>query len=83
MERVSLPRSIIRVQTPYGRIPVKVARSPEGGHIVAPEYEACRRAARRHQTQIRLVYEAALCRARERLEKNEAATRRLGERGTR
>lgn len=78
VERVSLPRKIIRVQTPFGPIPVKLAQSPEGGPTVAPEYEACRRAARRHQVPIRLVYEAALCQARKRLEKDEAATGRRG-----
>ena len=83
VERVSLPRTIIRVQTSFGPIPVKVAQSPEGGSTVAPEYEACRRAARRHQVQIRLVYEAALCQARERLAKDEAARGRRGEMTTR
>jgi uncharacterized protein (TIGR00299 family) protein len=83
VERVSLPRMIIRVRTPFGPIAVKVAQSPEGGPTVAPEYEACRRAARRHRVQIRLVYEAALCQARERLAKDEAARGRRGERTTR
>jgi pyridinium-3,5-bisthiocarboxylic acid mononucleotide nickel chelatase len=84
VERVSLPRTIIRVRTPFGPIPVKVARNPEGGHTVAPEYEVCRRAARRHQVPIRLVYDAALCQARERLEKDGAATGRgRGEKATR
>jgi uncharacterized protein (TIGR00299 family) protein len=75
VERVSLPRTIIRVRTSFGPIRVKVAPNPEGGHTVAPEYEVCRRAARRHQVPIRLVYEAALCQARERLEKDESAGR--------
>jgi len=75
VERVSLPRTIIRVRTPFGLIPVKVARNPEGGHTVAPEYEVCRRAARRHQVPLRRVYEAALCQARERLARDDAAVR--------
>jgi uncharacterized protein (TIGR00299 family) protein len=75
VERVSLPRTLIRVRTPFGFVPVKVARNPEGGHTVAPEYEVCRRAARRHQVPIRLVYEAALCQARERLAREDAGTR--------
>ncbi|HYR01996.1 MAG TPA: nickel pincer cofactor biosynthesis protein LarC [Syntrophobacteria bacterium] len=82
VERVSLPRTIIRVRTPFGPIPVKVARNPEGGDTMAPEYEVCRRAARRHQVPIRLVYEAALCQARERLAKDDTARRRRGDRGT-
>jgi uncharacterized protein (TIGR00299 family) protein len=76
VERIGLPRTIIRVQTPFGRIPVKVARTPEGGHTVAPEYEACRRAALRHRVQIRLVYDEALVRAREQVSRKDTATRR-------
>ena len=69
VERVSLPRSTIRVQTLYGRLPVKVAANPEGDSTLAPEYDACQRAARRHQVPLRQVYEEALRQARERLKK--------------
>jgi uncharacterized protein (TIGR00299 family) protein len=69
VERVSLPRSTLRVQTLYGRLPVKVAANPEGHSTLAPEYDACQRAARRHQVPLRQVYEEALRQARERLKK--------------
>jgi uncharacterized protein (DUF111 family) len=78
VERISLPRRAIRVQTPYGRLPVKVAPNPEGDSTLAPEYDACQRAARRHQVPLRQVYEEAIYRARERLKQSE---RRRGDPG--
>ena len=57
-ERVVLARSIVHVDTIYGRIPVKVAR--RDGQLVnmAPEYEACRGAARSHAVALKQVYAA-------------------------
>ncbi len=79
VDRYSLPRRTIRVQTSYGQLPVKVATNPQGDFTVAPEYDGCRRAARRHKVPLRLVYEEAMCRAKERLHKSDAATRRNGD----
>ena len=70
VERYSLPRHTIRVQTPFGNLPVKVAANPQGNYVFAPEYDACQRAARKHQVPLRQVYEEAVFRARQRLEKN-------------
>ena len=75
VERLSLPRRIIRVQTRYGRVNVKVADRPEGGFSVAPEHDACKRAAQRHKVPLREVYEEAMLKARDQLSKSEAATR--------
>lgn len=83
VERISLPRRAIRVQTHYGRLPVKVAANPEGDSTLAPEYDACQRAARRHQVPLRQVYEEAIYRARERLNKTDAGRRRRGDTATR
>ncbi len=47
IERVSLPRTIETVETPYGSIRVKVARWGDIERAV-PEYEDCRRAAEEH-----------------------------------
>ncbi len=47
VDRLVLERHRIRVETPFGRIRVKVARGPGGRVLVAPEYDDCRRAARR------------------------------------
>ncbi len=47
------------VETPYGTIPVKVSRAPDGTPNIAPEYEACRRAAIEHNVALKQVYAAA------------------------
>jgi hypothetical protein len=51
-------REIVTVETPYGPIPVKVKRLGDRvlGH--APEYEACRAAARSHGVALAQVYAA-------------------------
>ena len=71
VERYSLPRHTIRVQTPFGNLPVKVAANPQGNYVFAPEYDACQRAAQKHQVPLRQVYEEAVSRAKERLSKDE------------
>jgi uncharacterized protein (TIGR00299 family) protein len=58
VERVSLPRSIQTVETPFGLVRVKVA-SWEGGVRVTPEFEDCRIAAEAHGAPLIEVMEAA------------------------
>jgi uncharacterized protein (DUF111 family) len=58
IERVSLPRTIDTVETPYGSIRVKVVRWDEIDRAV-PEYEDCRRAAEIHQVTIAEAMAAA------------------------
>jgi uncharacterized protein (TIGR00299 family) protein len=55
-----LARELVTVDTPFGPIPVKVAR--QGEHVVnaAPEYEACRAAARAHRVPLKSVFAAAV-----------------------
>ncbi len=60
VERLTLPREIVDVETKYGTIAVKIATGP-AGRTVAPEYESCRAAAERHGVPLRLVYDAARC----------------------
>jgi uncharacterized protein (TIGR00299 family) protein len=71
VERYSLPRHTIRVQTPFGNLPVKVATDSLGYHVCAPEYDDCQQAARKHQVSLRQVYEEAISRAKERLSRDE------------
>jgi uncharacterized protein (TIGR00299 family) protein len=71
VERYSLPRHTIRVQTPFGNLPVKVAARPKGDYAFAPEFDACQRAAKKHQVPLRQVYEEAVFRARAQLSKDE------------
>ena len=59
VERRVLERRIVTVETQYGPIDVKVAQL--NGHIIKemPEYEQCRRAARKANVPLRIVEEAA------------------------
>ncbi len=59
VERRALQRRIVRVETEYGAIDVKVAEL--NGHLVKemPEYEQCRQAARKAGVPLREVEEAA------------------------
>jgi len=59
-ERLELERASSQVETSFGRIEVKRALLPGGGFKTAPEYESCRKAARRHGVPVREVFEAAL-----------------------
>ncbi|MBI3785582.1 MAG: nickel pincer cofactor biosynthesis protein LarC [Deltaproteobacteria bacterium] len=60
VERIVLPRETREVQTPYGTLRVKVARTAEGNLNLAPEYDDCKRLARERGVPIKLVYQAAL-----------------------
>ncbi len=66
-DRLVLPRENLRVETPYGRVSVKVARTPEGRAEVSAEYDDCKRAARRHEAPLRDVVRAAEGAARRKL----------------
>lgn len=59
VERRALQRNVVRVETPYGPIDVKVAQL--NGHLIKemPEYEQCREAARRANVPLREVEDAA------------------------
>ncbi len=57
VQRDSLPRRIETVETPFGRIRVKVAQLPNGQAKVFPEYEDCRAAAEKNSTPLREVYQ--------------------------
>lgn len=59
-ERVILDRSFVTVETPYGRIRVKVGSYGGEQRNAMPEYEDCRRAAREHGVPLKQVIETAL-----------------------
>ena len=61
--RVERPRRMIEVDTPFGRIPVKVSEGPFGPPIVKPEFDVCARAAQEHGVPVREVLAAALRKA--------------------
>jgi len=55
-----LERVLVTVDTPFGPIPVKVARQGDRALNAAPEYEACRAAARAHGVPLKDVFAAAI-----------------------
>jgi uncharacterized protein (DUF111 family) len=57
--RHALPRTIVKVETPYGTVQVKVSHWGQA-EKAAPEYEDCRCAAQAAGVPLRQVYEAAL-----------------------
>jgi pyridinium-3,5-bisthiocarboxylic acid mononucleotide nickel chelatase len=59
LQRLALPRQMMDVTTPWGTVPVKVARQGDQVLTIAPEYEDCRRLAREHQVPLKLVHETA------------------------
>ena len=51
------------METAYGPVTVKIARTPDGHVNVAPEYDDCKRVAIERGVPIKLVYQAALAAA--------------------
>jgi hypothetical protein len=72
-----LDREVIEVETQFGRVRVKVARSGEHVANIAPEYEDCRWAAVKNGVPLKEVYAAAEEAARDFL----AETEKPGEEG--
>lgn len=60
VSRLERPRRIEHVETPYGRIPVKIAEGPYGPPQLKPEFDACVAAAKAHGVPVREVVRAAL-----------------------
>ena len=63
-DRLVLEREIVRVDTDLGRARVKLIRSPEGEVEVAPEYDDCKRLARRSGLPLRDVVARVAAQAR-------------------
>ncbi len=59
-ERVILDRAFVTVETPYGRIRIKIGSLSGQPQNLMPEFEDCRRAAREHNVPLKRVVEAAL-----------------------
>lgn len=68
--RLERPRTIEHVDTPYGRIPIKLATGPFGPPQVKPEFDACVAAAATHGVPVREVLRAAIVAAAARLPGN-------------
>ena len=59
-ERFELERRAASVETPFGRVELKLARLPDGTERPSPEFESVRAAAARSGRPLREVAEAAL-----------------------
>jgi uncharacterized protein (TIGR00299 family) protein len=59
-ERFELERRLVEVETPFGKVGLKVVTLPGGGERAAPEFEDVRAAARRSGRPLREVAEAAV-----------------------
>ena len=58
-ERLKLKRRIIKVDTAYGTLPVKVGYLNSKPQVVSPEYQDCKKTALKHRTRFLEVYESA------------------------
>ncbi|NIM04273.1 MAG: nickel pincer cofactor biosynthesis protein LarC [Armatimonadetes bacterium] len=63
IERCCLEREFREVETRWGKVKIKVARSDNRVIRAAPEYEDCRRLAKEHNVLVREVYDEAKARA--------------------
>jgi len=64
-ERLVLEREVRRIDTPHGRIRVKIVWDGQGGFEASPEYDDCKRAARKSGAALREVVRVASERARQ------------------
>ncbi len=64
-DRIVLERTVRRVDTPWGRIRVKEVRAPDGSPSFSPEYDDCRKAAKKSGVALREIVREAEARARE------------------
>jgi hypothetical protein len=60
VSRIERPRRTLEVETPYGKLPVKIAEGPYGPPQIKPEWDACAAAAKAHGVPVRVVIAAAL-----------------------
>ena len=59
VERLRVEREVHEVETPFGRVRVKIGKDP-GGHVnVAPEYDDCKRLAVAAGVALKRVYQEA------------------------
>jgi len=56
-QRMTLPREMVTVPTPWGDLAAKKITTPNG-EVITPEYEACRKIAEAHRVPIQTVYAA-------------------------
>ncbi len=55
-QRIKLSREIKKITTPYGKLFVKVFKDLEGNYYASPEYEDCKKIAKKHGIPLKKVY---------------------------
>jgi len=58
--RIRAERRVLRVETEYGPIQVKVSPRPQGPDLIKPEHDDCARLAAEHAQPLRVIVDAAL-----------------------
>jgi len=58
LQRRVVPRETVSIETRYGTVEIKRIGNPDGSWRIVPEYEVCRRIARRENVPLRDVYDA-------------------------
>lgn len=66
-DRLVLERESVRLSTAFGSVRVKVVRGIDGGVEISPEYDDCKRIAKRSGTALREVVDRVLTQARREL----------------
>ena len=67
MDRIILDRQSMEVQTPYGKVAVKVGSMDGQVMHFSPEYENCKQIARKKKIPVKTVYDTALQSAEKKL----------------
>jgi uncharacterized protein (TIGR00299 family) protein len=67
VRRLERPRTLEKVETPFGVLAVKIARGPFGPPQIKPEFDACAEAARAHGVPVREVMRVVMALAAKRL----------------
>ena len=57
--RITLPREIVSVNTPWGKLKAKQVQTPSGSELY-PEYEECVKVAKENDIPLKKVYQAIL-----------------------
>ncbi|MEE8356727.1 MAG: nickel insertion protein, partial [Anaerolineales bacterium] len=60
IERYALPRTLREIETPYGKVRVKIAEISPDLKKISPEYEDCRKLAIEKGIPITLVYQETI-----------------------
>lgn len=59
VQRQTLPRQMVEINSPWGKITAKKVATPDG-EMIYPEYEECRRVALKYDVALKKVYNAVL-----------------------